>query len=77
MVEMKSALGRLLTMVQAEQPDRAEKGLTILLACAIGNLPVLILSTVCVFTQHSEHLMVAVLCSMQAASSIRCILMLS
>ncbi len=39
MVETKSALGRLLTMVQAEAPDRAEKGLAILLACALGEYP--------------------------------------
>jgi len=38
-VETKSALGRLLTMIQAEAPDRAEKGLAILLACALGNSP--------------------------------------
>ncbi|DBB14617.1 hypothetical protein WJX82_001687 [Trebouxia sp. C0006] len=37
MVETKSALGTLLTMVQAEAPDRAEQGLTILLACALGG----------------------------------------
>jgi len=29
----------LLTMIQAEAPDRAEKGLAILLACALGNSP--------------------------------------
>ena len=38
MVETKSALGRMLTMVQAEAPDRAEKGLAILLACALGEI---------------------------------------
>ncbi len=38
MVETKSALGRLLTMVQAEAPDRAEQGLAILLACALGEM---------------------------------------
>ena len=38
MVATKSALGRLLIKVQAEEPARAEKGLAILLACALGRL---------------------------------------
>ena len=38
MVDTKSALSRLMTMVQAEEPDRAEQGLAILLACALGRI---------------------------------------
>ena len=38
MVDTKSALSRLMTMVQAEEPDRAEQGLAILLACALGRM---------------------------------------
>lgn len=37
MVDTKSALSRLMTMVQAEEPDQAEQGLAILLACALGG----------------------------------------
>ena len=36
-VDTKSALGRILAYVQTEEPERAQQGLTILLACALGE----------------------------------------
>ena len=36
-IETKSALGRVLSHVQTEEPERAEQGLAILLACALGE----------------------------------------
>lgn len=36
-VDTKSALGRVLLYVQTEEPQRAEQGLAILLACALGE----------------------------------------
>ena len=38
-VDTKSALGRILAYVQTEEPERAQQGLTILLACALGEWP--------------------------------------
>lgn len=37
MVDTKSALGRVLASVQTEEAGRAEQGLAILLACALGE----------------------------------------
>ena len=37
MVDTKSALGRVLINVQTEKAERAEQGLAILLACALGE----------------------------------------
>ena len=38
-VDTKSALGRILAYVQAEEAERAQQGLAILLACALGEWP--------------------------------------
>lgn len=36
-VDTKSALGRILAHIQTEEADRAQQGLAILLACALGE----------------------------------------